>query len=122
MNELEENCPFCLLDKIDFVAGSRGAIAFYDKFPVSKGHTLVVPARHVSNYFDLSAEEQCELWDLVNRCKGILDEEFHPDGYNVGFNCKESAGQSIGHVHIHIIPRYKGDMENPKGGERGNTE
>ncbi len=95
------------------------AVAFFDGYPVSKGHTLIIPKRHVENYFDLTTHEQRALWLLVNRCKKLLTERFHPDGFNVGINVGEAAGQSIFHVHIHLIPRYNGDVENPKGGVRG---
>lgn len=93
--------------------------AFFDGYPVSKGHTLIIPKRHVASYFDLTTREQRALWLLVNHCKKLLTERFHPDGFNVGINVGEAAGQSVFHVHIHLIPRYKGDVENPKGGVRG---
>ena len=73
----------------------------------------------MANYFDLSNEEQQDLWHMVNHCKTILEKRFHPDGFNVGINVNQAAGQSVLHVHIHLIPRYKGDVENPKGGVRG---
>lgn len=113
-------CPFCNLNgRVELVNQNDSCLAFYDLFPVNEGHTLIIPKRHESNYFNLSIKEQHDLWDMVNKCKLILDERFHPDGYNVGINIGESAGQSIFHIHIHLIPRYKGDVENPKGGVRG---
>jgi diadenosine tetraphosphate (Ap4A) HIT family hydrolase len=93
--------------------------AFRDKFPVSQGHTLVIPKRKVSNYFDLSFKEQSACWFLVNLVKAELQKKYNPDGFNIGININETAGQTIPHAHIHIIPRYKGDMENPRGGVRG---
>ncbi len=93
--------------------------SFYDKFPVSEGHSLVVPKRLVSNYFDLNLKEQTACWIVVNKVKDILQEQYNPDGFNVGININEEAGQTISHCHIHIIPRYKGDVENPRGGIRG---
>ena len=93
--------------------------SFYDKFPVSEGHSLVVPKRLVSNYFDLTLKEQTACWIVVNKVKSILQEKYSPDGFNVGININEEAGQTISHCHIHIIPRYKGDVENPRGGIRG---
>ena len=119
MNELDENCPFCKLDGIDFIDRNRKVVAFFDQNPVNEGHILIVPVRHVSNYFDLSPKEQWAMLEMVNRCKIVLEEKFHPDGYNIGVNCGEAAGQSIAHAHIHMIPRYKGDIDNPKGGIRG---
>lgn len=91
----------------------------YDAFPVTEGHCLVVPKRVYSNYFDSTPEEVHGLHDLVFQTKQLLDEKFNPDSYNVGINCGEHAGQTVPHVHIHLIPRYKGDMENPRGGVRG---
>ena len=93
--------------------------SFYDKFPVSKGHVLIVPKRLVSNYFDLTFKEQTACWIVVNKVKKILQEKYDPAGFNIGININEDAGQTIWHSHIHVIPRYKGDVENPRGGIRG---
>lgn len=117
---LDRECVFChLAPKVELLSETATAVAFLDGYPVSEGHTLIVPKRHVANYFDLTIHEQRALWLLVNRCKKILTERYNPDGFNVGVNVNETAGQSIFHVHIHLIPRYKGDVENPKGGVRG---
>ncbi len=89
-----------------------------DSYPASPGHTVVIPKRHVASFFDLTSEEVVACMDLINEEKKLLDEEFKPDGYNIGVNIGPAAGQSIFHVHIHIIPRYKGDVENPQGGVR----
>ena len=118
--ESSKGCPFCKLNsKVELVCETATAVAFFDGYPVSKGHTLIIPKRHAANYFDLSDEEQQDLWHMVNHCKTILEKRFHPDGFNVGINVNQAAGQSVFHVHIHLIPRYKGDVENPKGGVRG---
>lgn len=93
--------------------------AFYDKFPVSKGHSLIVPKKQVSSYFELSFKEQSACWFLVRLVQEFLNKEFSPDGFNVGININEAAGQTVSHCHIHIIPRYDGDVENPRGGVRG---
>jgi diadenosine tetraphosphate (Ap4A) HIT family hydrolase len=89
-----------------------------DSYPASPGHTVVIPRRHVSSFFDLTPEEMAACMGLIKEEKKLIDEEFHPDGYNIGVNVGPAAGQSIFHVHIHIIPRYKGDVENPQGGVR----
>lgn len=113
-------CPFCALSpKVELLCESATAVAFFDGYPVSQGHVLVIPKRHVADYFELTDHEQHALWLVANHCKKLLDARFHPDGYNIGINDGQAAGQSIFHVHIHIIPRYKGDVENPKGGVRG---
>jgi diadenosine tetraphosphate (Ap4A) HIT family hydrolase len=79
----------------------------------------VVPRRHVASYFDVTPEERQALWDMVERARKWLREKHHPDGFNLGVNVGESAGQTVMHLHIHVIPRYQGDMEDPRGGVRG---
>lgn len=116
----ESNCPFCHVQSSQrMLFENQSCRVLFDGFPVSPGHLLIIPKRHVASYFDLSSEEQQALWTMVNQCKTYLDEQFHPDGYNVGINVNETAGQSIPHVHIHLIPRYQGDVPNPRGGVRG---
>ena len=111
------SCPFCGGD--GEILGNELAFARYDAFPVSPGHLLVIPRRHVADWFDLTDEEQDSIFSLIREGKALLDAEFCPDGYNIGINCKEAAGQTIFHVHVHLIPRYAGDVENPRGGVRG---
>ena len=112
-----EMCPFCELNR-DLVAASALAVAFADGHPVSRGHTLVVPRRHVDSYFDCTHEEKAALWTLVERVREVVVAAHHPDGFNVGFNAGRSAGQTVFHAHIHVIPRYTGDVDNPEGGVR----
>jgi len=90
-----------------------------DGFPVSDGHCLVIPKRVYADYFESTEEEVIGLQKLVIEIKSYLDQNYNPDGYNVGINCGEVSGQTVPHVHIHVIPRYAGDMENPRGGVRG---
>lgn len=106
-------------DKRDLIVETASVFSFYDKFPVSNGHALIVPKRLVSNYFELSLREQTACWIVVNKVKSILQEKFNPDGFNIGINIGEKAGQTVNHVHIHLIPRYDGDVEEPRGGVRG---
>ena len=115
-----EECRFCLTKpgRRIMIEGKYG-FAAWDRHPASEGHFLVIPYRHISDYFDINDEEREELWRLVAEGKKIAAEKYNPDGYNIGINVGESAGQSIPHLHIHVIPRYKGDVENPKGGVRG---
>lgn len=113
-------CIFCEFQNSDKVILSNDlCFAMYDGFAVSKGHILIIPKRHVATYFELTKEEMDRMFNLSLKAKKMLDELYHPDGYNVGFNCGEVAGQSIPHCHMHIIPRYKGDVASPKGGIRG---
>lgn len=113
------NCIFCNIDKERIVAENEGAYAIYDGFPVSKGHMLIIPKKHFNSYFEADEETKAQLWKLVDECKEALDKKYSPDGYNIGINCGEAAGQTVMHLHIHLIPRYKGDIDNPRGGVRG---
>ena len=107
--------PFLNIKKI---IENENAFAIYDGFPVSKGHVLVIPKRVVAEIFDLNDEEYSSCFNLVKDVKKILEEEFKPDGFNIGINNGEKAGQTIFHAHIHVIPRYSGDVDNPRGGIR----
>ena len=113
------DCPFCNPDNI--LLENDLAFAKYDQYPVSPGHVLVMPKRHTASWFDLTAEEQTAMFVLANQAKKLLDERYAPAGYNLGINCGEAAGQTIMHVHLHIIPRYCGDVPNPRGGIRAVT-
>ena len=114
------SCVFCKIDKncSDFIAENELAIAFYDSFPVSNGHALIIPKRHRETYFDLTKEEIASMFELSNEVKSIIDKKYKPDGYNVGFNVGIDGGQSVMHCHMHVIPRYHGDALNPRGGIR----
>ena len=116
----EQECRFCVRKsgRRIMLEGEYG-FAAWDRHPASEGHFLVIPYRHFASYFDISDEEREELWLLVAQGRDMCEEKYHPDGYNIGINVGPAAGQSIPHLHIHVIPRYKGDVENPKGGVRG---
>ena len=118
--EQNQGCFFCHPDKErEIIVESATAYAIYDKYPVNKGHALIIPKRHVENYFELPFKEQAACIFMLNKVKQIILDEFTPDGFNIGVNVGEYAGQTIHHTHIHLIPRYKGDVENPRGGIRG---
>lgn len=118
MNEKE--CIFCnLYPNREIIAQNDLALAFFDAFPVNPGHALIIPKRHVADYFDLTEDEVAAMQALLREVKAIVEKRFNPDGYNIGVNVNAAAGQSVFHVHMHLIPRYKGDVENPKGGVRG---
>jgi diadenosine tetraphosphate (Ap4A) HIT family hydrolase len=116
MSELSD-CPFC--GEPEIIIENELAFAHYDTYPVSEGHCLLIPRRHFAEYFDATAREKTAIWELLDEVKPIIDQRFSPDGYNVGVNIGRAAGQSIPHLHIHVIPRYAGDVENPQGGVRG---
>ncbi|BAY99088.1 HIT family protein [Tolypothrix tenuis PCC 7101] len=113
------NCLFCNpYTHLKLLTESATAYAIFDGYPLSKGHILVIPKRHASNYFDLPFKEQSACWFMVNKVQKMLKAEFNPDGFNVGININRVAGQNMMHASIHIIPRYKGDAVGAKSGMR----
>lgn len=117
---LNTNCPFCNPDsEREVIVESATAYAVLDKYPVNDGHVLIIPKRHVANYFDLTFKEQSACIFMLNKAKEIITKRFKPQGFNVGINIGEIAGQTVNHVHLHLIPRYTGDVEDPTGGVRG---
>ena len=113
-----ENCPFCTKPESEIIAENDLALAFYDAYPVNRGHVLVIPKRHFPAFFEATEDEITAIYRLIHRVKIILDEKYHPDGYNIGVNVGAPAGQTVFHLHVHVIPRYTGDVENPRGGVR----
>ena len=113
-----DNCIFCNLTEGALFGQCELTVTQLDKYPVSEGHTLVIPKRHIETFFDATREEVAALMEAVRNAKEKLDEEFSPDGYNIGTNSGECAGQTVPHLHIHVIPRYKGDVKDPRGGIR----
>jgi diadenosine tetraphosphate (Ap4A) HIT family hydrolase len=111
-------CPFCTLAESRIRFESELAVAVDDAYPVSPGHTLVVPRRHVGSYFQLDEAERLALSRMMDRVQRELAERLAPDAYTIGINDGPAAGQSIPHVHIHLIPRFRGDRDNPRGGVR----
>ena len=115
-----DNCFFCKsISKKDFEIENELAIVRFDDFPVNNGHLEVIPKRHVKDWWNTTQEERIAIFNLLDEAKKIIDDKYKPDGYNIGMNLGEAAGQSVMHLHVHLIPRYKGDVENPRGGVRG---
>ena len=124
-----ENCFFCKLmegknvgkvkNPNKFILENELALGRFDDFPVNPGHFVVIPKRHVEVVFNATNEEKLAIFDLIDQAKAIIDKEYHPDGYNIGINCGYEAGQTVMHGHVHLIPRYKGDVDDPRGGVRG---
>lgn len=112
-------CIFCERKDKKIIFENEYIYVIYDGFPVNPGHTLIITKRHVSNYFDTTIDEKKSIDEALMLMKTKLDKEFHPDGYNIGINNGLAAGQTIMHLHVHLIPRYQGDIENPRGGVRG---
>lgn len=115
----DHKCLFCNPDKhLKLLVESATAYAIFDAYPISKGHVLIIPKRHVANYFDLPFKEQSACWFMANKVQQILLNDFKPDGFNVGINVNKDAGQNIMHATIHIIPRYRDHLPGSKGGIR----
>ncbi len=117
---MEKDCLFCNKEQ---VKGERSLeneffYSIIDAFGVSKGHTIIIPNKHLEKFEDLSSEELIRLSELLRKIKSFLKNKFSPDGFNIGINEGKEAGQTIFHLHVHIIPRYKGDVKNPIGGVR----
>jgi diadenosine tetraphosphate (Ap4A) HIT family hydrolase/predicted house-cleaning noncanonical NTP pyrophosphatase (MazG superfamily) len=119
----QSDCLFCQFIRGDievkFLEKFSHCYAIQDQFPVSNGHILIIPNEHTENWFTAREEVRLDMINALNDLKSRLDLEYRPNGYNIGANCGEVAGQSVMHLHLHLIPRYQGDMENPKGGVRG---
>jgi len=117
------DCPLCSQRDNVIENGKKVendlAYVLEDSNPVNPGHCLIVSRRHVAEFFDATPEEKVAIFELIDEMKGIIDKKHSPDGYNIGVNIGKFAGQSVPHIHIHMMPRYKGDVENPRGGVRG---
>ena len=115
---LPPESPFSPLAPDRVILASDTAVAFYDAFPLSKGHALVVPLTPVVSLAELDPEIQAEVWETVRQTRELLEEQYAPDGFNIGVNDGKAAGQTVPHAHIHVIPRYEGDVPDPRGGIR----
>jgi diadenosine tetraphosphate (Ap4A) HIT family hydrolase len=116
---MNDQCAFCDIDQSTILLNSTYWFCIYDKYPVSNGHILIILHRHVVSFFDITTQEYESLFDMINRVKVSLDQLYNPSAYNIGINIGEISGQTIPHVHVHVIPRYFGDVKDPKGGVRG---
>lgn len=118
---MTDYCLFCDRENTKehevFAENDLFYVRFYNN-PVNKGHSLIIPKRHIISFFELTEDEVTAMYELLKEAKAIIDKDFKPDGYNIGVNDGEAAGRSIHHLHIHLIPRYIGDVENPRGGVR----
>jgi len=111
-------CLFCNLPDERIIDQCDHTLTVRDGFPVSPGHTLVIPKRHVATFFDTTEDEQMAISRAIQKARKMLDQEFTPDGYNIGINNGKTAGQTVFHLHVHLIPRYEDDCEDPRGGVR----
>jgi diadenosine tetraphosphate (Ap4A) HIT family hydrolase len=112
------SCPFCVIPKDQVLIEHPLVLAKRDGYPVGKGHTLIIPRRHVASFFETTEEERQAMLKLLEEMKAMLDREHRPDAYNIGINDGLAAGQTVMHLHMHLIPRYAGDQLDPRGGVR----
>jgi diadenosine tetraphosphate (Ap4A) HIT family hydrolase len=114
-----EKCLFCDFQKEkENVIVNNFFFTHWDENPICKGHMLIIPKRHIASFFELTQEELIDFYKTIKEAKNIIHDKYHPNAYNIGVNDGEAAGRTIHHLHIHLIPRYKGDCENPRGGVR----
>jgi diadenosine tetraphosphate (Ap4A) HIT family hydrolase len=112
-------CPFCkLIADGTWLCEATHAVAIADAFPLTPDHSLVLPRRHEPDFFALDAREREAVFALAWELKRVLAERHQPDGFNLGVNIGDAAGQTVGHAHLHLIPRYRGDVREPRGGIR----
>ena len=112
------HCPFCQPNPEIIFYEDELVMGLWDQFPISPGHALIIPKRHVETWFDASSEEQQALTQALTHAQAIIEVQHQPDGYNIGINSGKAAGQTILHLHVHLIPRYEGDVPDPRGGVR----
>ncbi|MGX4640935.1 HIT family protein [Massilia sp. SYSU DXS3249] len=112
------SCVFCSLPQDRIIDSNDLAVVIRDAYPVSSGHTLVIPKRHVGSFFEISSEERSAMLALLDKAAALLKEELGPSGFNIGINDGSTAGQTVPHLHMHLIPRYPADMPDPRGGVR----
>jgi diadenosine tetraphosphate (Ap4A) HIT family hydrolase len=115
---MSKPCPFCSSLESRIFLENDLSIAILDGYPISEGHSLIIPKRHVRSIFEVQKNELLSLFNLIADVKNKLTDQFDPAGFNIGINDNEAAGQTINHLHIHLIPRYKGDQTDPRGGIR----
>jgi len=116
-----KKCFFCDIQKqndSNRIVDNQYFFARYDNFPLNDGHCEIIPKEHIVSFFDLTSEQIKSFYSLITAVKEIIDKKFNPDGYNIGVNDGKAAGRTQDHLHIHLIPRYIGDVENPRGGIR----
>lgn len=123
--QYQQQCPFCRPDTSRVFLSTELVLGLWDGFPVSSGHALLIPRRHVPDWFQATADEQAALTTAISRARTLIEERAglegrpKPDGYNVGFNAGAAAGQTVFHLHVHVIPRHAGDVADARGGIRG---
>lgn len=111
-------CPFCTLPPERIIDENEHAVWIYDGFPLSPGHSLIIPKRHVGSFFEITTAEKIAILNLLDLAKNVVSTEHLPNAYNIGVNDGPAAGQTVPHLHVHLIPRYINDVKDPRGGVR----
>jgi len=111
-------CPFCNPSVARIFLSGDQVFGLWDAYPVSPGHALLIPRRHIPTWFEATSQEHVALISAIDQAKAAIEKDHQPDGYNIGINCGAAAGQTVFHLHIHLIPRYQGDIGDPRGGVR----
>lgn len=111
-------CPFCALEPSRAEHRTELITVLRDAYPVSPGHRLIIPNRHVATWFEARGDEQAAILGAIEKARELIERDHRPDGYNIGMNAGEAAGQTVPHLHLHVIPRYAGDVPDPRGGVR----
>ena len=114
----DSGCPFCGIDSNQIIAANVHVVALFDGYPVTPGHALIISRRHIASLFDATRPEQEALLELLSEVRALLQHKYNPDGFNIGINDGRAAGQTVMHLHMHLIPRYAGDTADPRGGVR----
>ena len=115
---MSARCPFCHPDPSRIFHASARVTGVWDAYPLNPGHALLVPNRHIGRWFEATPEEQAALVSAIEQARAAIEKKHSPQGYNIGFNDRAAGGQTVGHLHLHVIPRYAGDVADPRGGIR----
>ena len=118
MLKTNNECIFCSSEESRIAIKNELGVVIYDNYPISKGHALIIPKRHIASISEATTPEVISLFSLIDEAKKVLIGKYNPTGFNIGINDGVSAGQTVMHLHIHVIPRYQGDQEDPRGGVR----
>jgi len=111
-------CQFCNIELDRILFENDHVFVIYDGYPVSTGHALIIPKRHIPSFFETTSAVRNALMAGIDYAKQHIDNDYQPAAYNIGINDGAAAGQTVSHLHIHVIPRYEGDVEDPRGGVR----
>jgi diadenosine tetraphosphate (Ap4A) HIT family hydrolase len=114
----QAQCPFCRIEQTSVFFQSESVVGIWDSYPLNPGHALLIPRRHIASWFEATVDEQSALTLAIQQAKVAIEKKYSPQGFTIGFNDQEAGGQTVLHLHVHVIPRYEGDVPDPRGGIR----